>query len=910
MISKQKSKKFINEQNENAKFNLVSASQINNEDLFQRYSTSAQGILDEEQIEKNRVEHGKNVLSKKSKNSIWKRIVEAFFNPFSIILLVLSLISMVTDIILPLKEGSKAQPATMIIILLMVLISGVLNIVENTRSSSSAAKLVNMIQTTTKVERNGIHYEIPLDQVVVGDIIILAAGDIIPADVKILSAKDLFVSQSSLTGESESIEKFPDLIEGHDYQNITDRHNLAFMGSNIISGSARALVIVTGDRTYLGQVAQKINEKPVKTNFEKGIRSISTLLLKIMVTVVPIVFLILGIKIWINKPDNPGAQWLEALMFAISIAIGLTPEMLPMIVTSTLAKGAVSMSKKKTIVKSLNSIQNFGAMDVFCTDKTGTLTLDQVVLEKHLDVLGHENTRVLRYGFLNSYYQTGLKNLLDLSIIEKTEELSDIHDELRSLEVIYEKVDEIPFDFNRKRMSVLVKDKSKGGKLEMITKGAVEEMLSVCNQIELNNEVVSLDDYLVKKVLKQVDELNDQGMRVIGVARKSNPSSVGKFGVADENEMTLIGYLAFLDPPKESTKSAIKNLYDHGVDVKILTGDNARVTKAICQKVGIPAEKIIIGKELLEVSDEELGKIVEEYNIFAKLSPDQKARIITALRKNKHVVGYMGDGINDAPAMKAADVSISVDTAVDIAKESANIILLEKDLNVLATGIIEGRKTYANMNKYIKMTVSSNFGNILSMILAASLLPFVPLAAAQVLFLNLIYDIACGAIPWDSVDKKFLLKPRQWNTKSILKFMLWFGPTSSIVDIISFIILRFLFIPKLYPGLNPSDPEFIALFQTGWFIISMWTQSLVIHFIRTEKIPFIQSRPTWPLFTFSLLGIALVTASPYIPGLNTALKIKALNPYFFILLISLVTLYITLVMIVRVIYKKLYKVLL
>ncbi|WP_406616787.1 magnesium-translocating P-type ATPase [Mycoplasmopsis adleri] len=905
MALKRKNTKMNQIINENAKLSLVYASQTSNEELFEKYKTSAQGIIDEEQIEKNQLEHGKNVLSKKSKNSVWKRIAEAFFNPFSIILLVLSLISAVTDIIIPLNQHEKAEPATVIIILLMVLISGILNIVENTRSSSSAAKLVKMIETTTKVERNGVHYEIPLDQVVVGDIIILAAGDIIPADVKILSAKDLFVSQSSLTGESESIEKFPNLPEGQDYQNITDRHNLAFMGSNIISGSARALVVVTGDRTYLGQVAQKINEKPVKTSFEKGIRSISMLLLKIMVTVVPIVFLILGIKIWVKHQG--ASQWIEALMFAISIAIGLTPEMLPMIVTSTLAKGAVSMSKKKTIVKSLNSIQNFGAMDVFCTDKTGTLTLDQVVLERHLDVLGQENVKVLRYGFLNSYYQTGLKNLLDLSIINKTDELSDIHEELRSLETIYEKVDEIPFDFNRKRMSVLVKNKNKNGRLEMITKGAVEEILSVCNKIELKNEVIDLDDHMIKKVLKQVDDLNDSGMRVIAVARKSNPSSVGKFSAADENNMVLIGYLVFLDPPKESTKSAIKNLYDHGVDVKILTGDNARVTKAICEKVGIPAENIMVGKDLLGLSDEELREAVEKHNIFAKLSPDQKARIITALRDNGHVVGYMGDGINDAPAMKVADVSISVDTAVDIAKESANIILLEKDLNVLATGIIEGRKTYANMNKYIKMTVSSNFGNILSMILAAAILPFVPLAAAQILFLNLIYDISCGAIPWDNVDKKFLLKPRQWNTKSILRFMLWFGPTSSIVDITSFLILRYLFIPKLYPGLQPNDAEFIALFQTGWFIISMWTQSLVIHFIRTEKIPFIQSRPGWPLFVFSILGIVIVTVSPYIPGLNSALKIQALNPWFYLLLISLVALYIALVMIVRVIYKKLYK---
>lgn len=882
---------------------LINASEEKNEKLFEQFDSSPKGIVEESQIISNREKYGKNVLSKKNRNIIWKRISEAFFNPFSIILIILALISVVTDIILPIHQGEKATPSTIIIILSMVLISGIMHIVEDVKSSSSAAKLVQMIQTTTKVERNGVHYEIPLDQVVPGDIIILAAGDIIPADVKILSAKDLFLSQSSLTGESEAIEKFPNLVKDYKYESVTDRHNLAFMGTNIISGSARALVLVTGDKTYLGQVAKKINAKPIRTSFEKGIRSISWLLFKIMITIVPIVFLIVGFK---NYKD--GQKWIEALMFAISVAVGLTPEMLPMIVTSTLAKGAVAMSKEKTIIKNLNSIQNFGAMDVFCTDKTGTLTLDRVVLEKHIDVFGEENITVLRYGFLNSYYQTGLKNILDKSIINRTEELSDIHMELRSLEDIYEKIDEVPFDFNRKRMSVLVRNKSDKDSLVMVTKGAVEEILGVCKFVEYNNEIRKLDKDLVNEVLKSVDRLNDEGMRVLAVAKKHNPSKVGEFSVDDEKDMILIGYLAFLDPPKESTESAIKNLYDLGVDVKILTGDNARVTTAICGKVGIPSDHLIIGSQIAELTDEELQVAVEEHNIFAKLSPDQKARIINALRKNNHVVGYMGDGINDAPAMKTADVSISVDTAVDIAKESANIILLEKDLNVLATGITEGRKTYANMNKYIKMTISSNFGNVLSILFAAILLPFVPLAAAQILFLNLIYDITCGAIPWDRVDKKFFEKPRRWETKSIRRFMFWFGPTSSIVDILAFVLLHYLFLPKLYPGLYDSNPEqYIALFQTGWFIISMWTQSLIIHFIRTEHIPFIQSRPAPILFIFSIVGIGFITATPYIPGLNSMLKIAPLNPWFYLMLASLIILYITLVMIVRVIYKKLYK---
>ncbi|QSB07504.1 magnesium-translocating P-type ATPase [Mycoplasma tauri] len=880
---------------------LIINSKINVNELYTKLNSSQKGITNDDQIEENREKFGKNSLSKKNKNVILKRIIEAFFNPFSIILMILSLISLIIDVIIPLSQDKNAEPATIIIIMSMVLVSGILHAIEDSRNSSSASKLIQMVQTTTKVERNGVYYEIPLDEVVVGDIVILAAGDIIPADLRILSAKDLFVSQASLTGESEPVEKFASSrYINTEVQSVTDLNNVAFMGSNIISGSAKAIVIVTGDNTYLGQVAKKINEKPAKTSFEKGINAISWLLFKIMISVVPIVFLIVGLKNYSN-----GHKWIEALMFAISVAVGLTPEMLPMIVTSTLAKGATKMSKKKTIVKSLNSIQNFGAMDVFCTDKTGTLTLDQVVLQMHLDVLGHEDFNVLKYGFLNSYYQTGLKNLLDLSILNKTEELSDTVAELRNLETVYKKIDEIPFDFNRKRMTVLVKNKNSD--IEMVTKGAVEEILSVCAYLELNNEIKKLDKSMIDKVLKQVDKLNDQGMRVIAVARKKNPSNEGKFSVEDEKDMTLIGYLAFLDPPKESTASAIKNLYELGVDVKILTGDNARVTKAICDKVGIPTEGIILGKDLIGIEYEQLKDLVNKHNIFAKLSPNQKADIIQALKDKGHVVGYMGDGINDAPAMKAADVSISVDTAVDIAKESANIILLEKDLNVLATGIVEGRKTYANMNKYIKMTISSNFGNIFSILIAAILLPFVPLAAAQILFMNLVYDIACGTIPWDNVDKEFIKRPRQFNIKMIVKFMLWFGPVSSIIDILAFILLNWVFIPQLYPELNRDSIEWVILFQTGWFVISMWTQSLIIHFIRTEKIPFIQSRSSILLFLSSFLGIALVTTVPYIPGLNVLLKVKPLNPWFYLMMAGLVLLYITLVMIVKLIYKKIYK---
>lgn len=897
-MAKQKNKVI----DQNAKQRIQQAAYDSASSLYEQFNSSAKGIKDEQIIAQNLEKFGSNKLNKKSSNTLWNKIAASFFNPFSLILIVLALISIVTDIILPLTKSKPAEPATVIIIFSMVLISGVLHLVEEIRSSASSEKLINMISTTARVMRNGIFYEIPLEQVVAGDIVSLAAGDIIPADVRILSAKDLFVSQSSLTGESHSIEKFATLVKNFEYENLVDYHNLAFMGSNVISGSATAIVVATGNQTYIGQVVQKINEKPVKTDFEKGIGAISKLLIKIMLIIVPIVFLIIGIKGQIAGDSN---KWVEALLFAIAVVIGLTPEMLPMIVTSTLAKGAVIMSKKKTIIKSLNSIQNFGAMDVFCTDKTGTLTLDQIVLERHIDVLGNDNNRVLRYGFLNSYFQTGLKNLLDLSIIDKTEELSAGDEQLRNLEDLYTKVDEIPFDFERKRMSVVVKNKN--GEVQVITKGAVEEMISICTQIEIEGKIEPLSEQTIKKVLKNVDKLNDSGMRVIAVTRKSvDASSIGKFSIKDESEMILIGYLAFLDPPKESTASAIKNLHDHGVEVKILTGDNARVTKAICAQVGLNADKVILGKDIESLNSTELGEIVQNYNIFAKLSPDQKATIITALRNKGHVVGYMGDGINDAPAMKVADVSISVDTAVDIAKESANIILLEKDLNVLATGIVEGRKTYANMNKYIKMTVASNFGNIISILIAAFMLPFVPLKAVQILFLNLIYDISCGSIPWDKVDDELLHKPRKWNPKSISRFMLWFGPVSSIVDVLGFVLLRYVLIPYLHP--NVTDINQIAtLFQTGWFIISIWTQSLIIHFIRTQKIPFIQSKPSAPLLIFTILGPLIITISPYIPWLNGALKVQALSPWFFLVLAGLMFVYITLTLIVKKVYIRKYK---
>lgn len=796
----------------------------------------------------NRVTHGKKI-------SLFRRIFNAFVDPFTAILLVLAIVSTFTDIIL--AKPDEAEPMTAIIIMTLVLFSGSLRFVQETRSGNATEKLLKMIKTTTKVERLGVGAEeIPLEEVVVGDIVHLAAGDMVPADMRVIYAKDLFISQSALTGESEAVEKFFEACS-EAYGAITEYPNLAFMGSNVISGTAKGVVVATGDDTLFGDMAKSVSEKPAPSSFEKGVNSVSWLLIRFMLIMVPVVFFLNGF----TKGD-----WLSAGLFAISVAVGLTPEMLPMIVTTCLAKGAMAMSQKKTIIKNLNSIQNLGSIDILCTDKTGTLTQDKVVLEYHLNIHGEEDARVLRHAFLNSYYQTGLKNLMDIAIIERTQYEQNTVPELQGLADKFTKVDEIPFDFERRRMSVVVRN----DKVQMITKGAVEEMLSICTFAEYKGEVLPLSEEIKAYILKKVDGLNEQGMRVIAIAQKSNPSPVGAFSVADEADMVLMGYLAFLDPPKESTARAIAALREYGVETKILTGDNDKVTRCVCRQVGIVVEKILLGSDLENMSEAELKKEVETVNVFAKLSPQQKARVITALRENGHSVGYMGDGINDAAAMKASDVGISVDTAVDIAKESADVILLEKDLMVLEEGIIEGRKTYANMIKYIKMTASSNFGNMLSVLVAGAFLPFMPMKSLHLILLNLIYDISCTAIPWDNVDVEFLKIPRKWDASNIGKFMIWMGPTSSIFDISTYLLMYFVICPAAFGGQlfhQLTDPAqqaaYIALFQTGWFVESMWSQTLVIHMIRTPKIPFIQSHASALVTLVTFTGIAVLTIIPF-----------------------------------------------
>lgn len=836
---------------------LALTSNVDNESLYFMFDTSPNG-LNEAFVDDIRDIYGRNTVTRGRKVSILEKICGAFINPFTVILLLLAVVSLFTDIILAPPEDVNYM--TVVIIMTMVVISGLLRFIQEARSGHAAENLLKMIKTTTCIERKdkGLQ-EIPIDEVVVGDIVHLSAGDMIPADIRIITARDLFVSQSALTGESKPIEKTPDPQHGGAQVAVTELPNIAFLGTSVISGTAKGLVVASGDDTVFGDMAHSIEDKPVPTTFEKGVNSVSWVLIRFMLVMVPIVFVVNGI----TKND-----WLHALLFAISIAVGLTPEMLPMIVTTCLAKGAVAMSKEKTIIKHLNSIQNLGSMDILCTDKTGTITQDKVVLEYHLNLNGEEDVRVLRHAFLNSYYQTGLKNLMDRAIIDRTMQEQEQEATLRSLSTLYAKVDEIPFDFHRRRMSVVVE--RTGGRRQMITKGAMEEMLGICTRAEYGGTETLLTEEIKGKVMEDIADLNDDGMRVIGIARKFDPSPAGTLTVADEIDMTLIGYLAFLDPPKDSAAKAVKALGEYGVEVKVLTGDNDKVTKSVCRHVGIPSEVILLGSDLERMSDEELAVRVRDTDVFAKLSPPQKSRVIKVLRSMGHSVGYMGDGINDAAAMRASDVGISVDTAVDVAKESAGVILLEKDLMVLAKGIVEGRKTYANMIKYIKMTASSNFGNMFSVLIASAFLPFLPMMSIQLILLNLIYDLSCTTIPWDNVDKEFLRVPRKWDASSIGKFMVWIGPTSSVFDITTYLLMYFVICPMMCGGLVYSqliDPAmrdyYEALFQTGWFVESMWSQTLVIHMIRTPKIPFIQSRASWPVTLLTVTGIAVLTAIPF-----------------------------------------------
>jgi len=762
-----------------------------------------------------------------------KQLLKAVLNPFIVLLMVLSIVSFFTDDI----PGATVMGV-------MVTVSVCLTFFQEFRSSRAAERLKAMVSTHATVLRSTVEgeapsrREIPINRLVPGDLVHLSAGDMIPADVRLLSCKDLFVSQSALTGESLPVEKYAN-PESQRPSELSEVRNICFMGTNVVSGTAQALILKTGRDTFLGSIAKSLSGPRLMTSFDKGINRFTWLMLKFMMIMVPCVFLINGLS---------KGNWLEAFMFAIAVAVGLTPEMLPMIVTVNLAKGALAMSKKKVIVKRLNAIQNFGAIDVLCTDKTGTLTQDRVILEKYVDPLGNAKNRVLRYAYLNSFYQTGLKNLLDVAILKHNEMSGEL-----GIEKNYTKIDEIPFDFTRKRMSVIV-ERKKNSSHVLICKGALEEIFTLCSSADIEGKIIPIGEVPKDRCYQYAQELNDDGLRVIAVAYKDVSDGSSAYSVKDESGLTLLGFVAFLDPPKESAREAIQLLSKKGVSVKVLTGDNDRVTRKICKEVGLDVTSLLLGSELEKMSDDELDSRVETTTVFAKLTPSQKERIIFALHRKGHVVGFMGDGINDAPALKAADVGISVENAVDIAKESADIILLEKSLLVLEEGIIEGRKVFGNIIKYIKMGASSNFGNVFSVLGSSAFLPFLPMQPVQLLTQNLLYDLSQTAIPFDHVDEEYLEQPRKWEIGDIGRFMLFIGPISSIFDYATFGLMWFVF--------KANTVAQAGLFQSGWFVEGLLSQTLIVHMIRTRKIPFIQSRASTPLLVLTAL---IMMIGIYIP---------------------------------------------
>ena len=804
--------------------------------VFTYFQSFSLGLTVEE-VEKRQSLYGKNEIVHERKKKPLIMLAKAFVNPFVGVLTVLVAISFVMDVWM--ADPADRDWTSIIIVTTMIVLSTILRFCQEWKANRSSEALQKMVTNTCYVKRVGFHDgEISNEELVPGDVVMLSAGDMIPADIRIIESKDLFISQSSLTGESDSIEKFPNLSVGYsEKSSIVDLDNICFMGSNVVSGSAKGIVFQTGNNTYLGTIAKSVAGHRAATAFDKGITKVSLLLIRFMLIMIPIVFMVNGI----TKGD-----WMEAFIFAISVAVGLTPEMLPMIVTANLSKGAMVMSRKKTIVKDLNAIQNFGAMNILCTDKTGTLTQDHIVLERHVNVDGTEDkaNRILRHAYFNSYFQTGLKNLMDRAILSHVKELG-----LESLSCSYKKVDEIPFNFTRRRMSVVVEDLK--GKRQIITKGAVEEMLGVCSFAEFDGEVHPLTEAMRTKAQRFVEEMNAQGMRVLALAQKSFLSKENNFCIDDEKDMVLIGYLAFLDPPKESAAQAIKQLHEHGVEVKVLSGDNEAVVKAISRQVGIDTSASVTGPELEIMSKEDKMEAVAKCSIFSKLTPIQKAEIIQLLQANKNTVGFLGDGINDAAALRESDIGISVDSAVDIAKESADIILLEKDLMVLENGVIEGRRTFGNIVKYVKMTASSNFGNMFSVLAASAFLPFLPMLPIHLLIQNLLYDISQTTIPFDRMDSEYLRRPRIWDSGDLSRFMIWIGPISSIFDIVTYMVMWWVF--------KCQGPETEALFQSGWFVEGLLSQTLIVHMIRTRKVPFVQSCASWPvmLMTFSIMAVGI-----------------------------------------------------
>ena len=845
---------------------------LSKEDFLKRYHVDEKGLSSKkaDELIKNL---GLNEIKQAKPKRWYNYFFESLFSPFNCILLGIVCILIYTDIYLP----ETPSYANIIVIAILVTASTLLDFFEEYRSNKAAEELKQLVATTTTVIRDEKEILIPINQVTLGDIVVLSAGSMIPADLRVIEAKDLYVGQSSLTGESDSVKKLVNTnLSIKDIDNISDIDTICFMGTNVVSGSAKGVVIKTADSTYFGKVAHTLTTGKPKTAFQKGIESISKLLIRFMLAMIPLVFLL---NAW--KHDI-----VTAFTFAVAIAITITPLLLPVILSSSLSKGAVRMSKKKTIVKKLDSIQNFGAMNILCTDKTGTLTEDKIVLEKYLDINGDEDIRVLKHAFLNAYFQTGLKGNIDEAVIKR-----GLENNLEELQTKYKKIDEVPFDFSRRRLSVIVSD---GEKEQMITKGAVEEILNICSMVDYKGQVSPITKDIKENIRKISKNLNEQGLRVVAVCQKNDINGISHFSVSDEKNMVLLGFIGFLDPPKASAKESIEKLNKAGIRVIVLTGDNAEVTRCICSKVGINSNNIVLGSKLDKLSDQAVRRVLKKTNIFAKLSPIQKARIVRILKEAGNVVGYMGDGINDSPSLTNSDVGVSVDTAVDIAKESADIILLEKDLNVLLDGVTEGRRTFVNLMKYIKLSTSFNFGEVVSVIIASAFLPFLPETPIQLLVEGLLYDFGQMTLPFDHVDKESLQHPKKLDIKSLKHFMLFMGPVSSMFDIVVFISLWVFF-----------HVREAATFQTIWFSYSIVSNLIGMHIIRTAKIPFIQSNAHKAVYISSILLIIVGLIVPF-TALGSLLGLVPISIKYILLIFVVTILYCFVALFAKKIYIKKY----
>ncbi|WP_080403309.1 magnesium-translocating P-type ATPase [Burkholderia ubonensis] len=878
------------------------------EDTLKALRTSTRGLTYEQATDRLQLD-GPNEIAHDKPPHWTRQLLMSFHNPFVYVLLVLAAISFCTDVWFA-APGDRDYVG-MTILLTMVTISALLRFAQEFRSLRAAEKLKAMVRTTATVQRavtdtsEPARRDIPMREVVIGDIVHLSAGDMIPADVRLITSRDLFISQAVLTGEALPVEKYDTLgvvagksaDAGHAAandasQSLLDLGNVCFMGTNVVSGTATAVVVATGEDTYFGSLARNVvSHKRIETSFDRGVASVSWLLIKFMFVMVPIVFMINGL----TKGD-----WLSALTFALAVAVGLTPEMLPMIVSANLARGAVAMARRKVVVKRLNSVQNFGAMDVLCTDKTGTLTQDKIILEHHLDLSGHKNEEILRLGWLNSFHQSGQKNLIDIAVVNRANEIGE-----RVKPQGYKKIDELPFDFVRRRLSVVVEDTR--GTHTLICKGAVEEMLAVSTHVQDEDGVRPLDFVARKRLLEQANAYNEDGFRVLVLATRAIPRGDEReqYRTADERDLVVRGFLTFLDPPKESAAPALAALRENGVAVKVLTGDNSTVTIKVCRQVGLEPGKPVLGTEVDALDDATLAQVVERTTVFAKLTPLQKARIVTALQANGHTVGFLGDGINDAPALRDADVGISVDSGADIAKETADIILLEKSLMVLEEGVIKGRETFGNILKYLNMTASSNFGNVFSVLVASAFLPWEPMLATQLLVLNLVYDTSQMLLPWDRMDPEFLKKPRKWEAGNIKRFMLWVGPTSSVFDITTYLLMWTVFGAGALYHLHGGASGQVVM-NSGWFIESLVSQTLVVHLLRTQKIPFLQSTAALPVLLSTVTAIAIGCWLPFSPFAD-ALGFMHLPGSYWLWLAATMVGYILLAQTVKTIYVRRYK---